>query len=181
VNKENAIIVDIAKPYIERARKRGFKVILGDAETITINEKFNTIIISAVLEHVLNPEKLLLNVKKHMMKNAKMFIVVPYKEKIKPHPKYEFAHLRSIDETYVKKLAEKTGFKIIRIIPFMAQVPGQVVLPIVRLIQSYLSDKFLCKIFRPSLLFVELRLLNKKTKKSKYDGFFNKTLGCVIH
>jgi len=58
------MIVDIARPYVNKAKRRGFKAIVGDAEKVDLGKKFDIIILSSVLEHVLGPEKLLLNVKK---------------------------------------------------------------------------------------------------------------------
>jgi len=156
--KEDCLIVDIAKPYIEEAKKKGFKTLLADVETVKLNKKFDIVTLNAVLEHVLHPEKLLLNIKRHMNIGSRLFIVVPYKEKIKKHPKYEFTHLRSIDEEYIRGLAKKSGFTVIRMKPFLAQFPGQVVFPLVREFRTLLPDDCLCKIFKPEDLFIEMRL-----------------------
>jgi len=104
------------------------------------------------------------------MKNgAHIFILVPYKENLEPYEKikekYEFTHLRSIDEKYVEKMAEKVGLKVVRMVPFLAQVPGQTVFNIVRMAQFIVPDNILCKIFKPSSLFVELCLKDKKIKR----------------
>jgi len=75
--------VDINKKAIELAKKRLSKAFLIDLNKekelpkLFNNEKFDYIVLVEVLEHLINPEKLLIKVKKLLKNDGKILISVP--------------------------------------------------------------------------------------------------------
>ena len=69
--------LDPSEEYLKEARgKSKVEYIVGWGETFKLNEKFDTITMNMLLEHVDNPTKLLKNCKKHLKKNGRIIIQV---------------------------------------------------------------------------------------------------------
>lgn len=102
--------IDISSFNIELAKK--YKDIIlsqGNAESLPYADKFFDVVICAgVLEHVLNPEKVVGGIRRVLKDNGKLFIVVPWEEDISLYEMYngvyEFTHLRRFDGESFGKL-----------------------------------------------------------------------------
>ena len=73
-----------------------------------IDETFDTITCTEVLEHVLYPRRVINEIYRVLKKGAYVFISVPYRENIDAYTscKWKFAHLRSFDENFVETLSD---------------------------------------------------------------------------
>jgi 2-polyprenyl-3-methyl-5-hydroxy-6-metoxy-1,4-benzoquinol methylase len=71
--------LDPSEKYLKVARKANNKVeyIVGYGETFKLNEKFDTITMNMLLEHVDDPIALLKNCKKHLKKGGIILVQVP--------------------------------------------------------------------------------------------------------
>jgi len=71
--------VDINKEQIINLKKQGVKAEQIDLNKskIPFNEKFDYILLLDILEHIVNPENLLQESKKHLNKNGKLLITLP--------------------------------------------------------------------------------------------------------
>ncbi len=109
---------------INKKIKKG-KCEIEFAENITKQDKkFDVIIMSHVLEHLINHSEVLQNLKKVLSKNGILFLEIPNCENketlehsIKTQP-----HLHHFTKLSLEKLMNKLGYKIIRIDAFEARV-----------------------------------------------------------
>lgn len=75
--------LDPSEEYLKVARKKAKKAdynieyLVGFGETFKLNEKFDTITMNMLLEHVDNPIALLKNCKKHLAKRGRILVQVP--------------------------------------------------------------------------------------------------------
>ncbi len=99
---------------INRKLKTG-KVIESSVEDFSTEEEFNVIWMSHVLEHLIEPDKFLKNIKMNLKKDGVFFIEVPnceYKpmleNSIKKNP-----HLFHFTKKSLSKLVENLGYKIL--------------------------------------------------------------------
>ena len=76
---ERVVGLDPAEKYLKVARKANNKVeyVVGLGETFKLNEKFDTITMNMLLEHVDNPVALLKNCKKNLAKGGVILAQVP--------------------------------------------------------------------------------------------------------
>ncbi len=76
--------IDPSKDYLKVARRLNKKVkyIQGYGETFRLKEKFDTISINNILEHVNDPIALLTNCKKHLAYGGRIIVQVPNAESI---------------------------------------------------------------------------------------------------
>lgn len=69
--------IDILKEEIYRMKKQGYNVIVADAETMDLDQKFDTIVAGEVIEHLANPGMFLQRAASHLSKNGKIIISTP--------------------------------------------------------------------------------------------------------
>jgi SAM-dependent methyltransferase len=70
--------VDILREEVDRLNETGFEsVICGDALTIRLERLFDVVVIGDLIEHVANPEALLLTVKCHLRPGGEVIITTP--------------------------------------------------------------------------------------------------------
>ncbi|MBU2633766.1 MAG: class I SAM-dependent methyltransferase, partial [Nanoarchaeota archaeon] len=124
--------VDLSKNSIKELQNKSknsnkFKFIVGDVEKIKLNEKFDIILSLEVLEHLLNPEKHIEIIKKHLKKDGILILSTPNKKylfkdiykfvrkfkKIEKEQDEDFEHINVISYLELKHLLRKNGFKII--------------------------------------------------------------------
>lgn len=75
---ERVVGLDPSEEFLKEARKKSLvEYIVGWGETFKLNEKFDTITMNMLLEHVGDPIKLLKNCKKHLKRNGRIIIQVP--------------------------------------------------------------------------------------------------------
>jgi len=95
--------MDIAMPYLLKAKDKGINVCLARIEDMPYkNEIFDMITCTDVLEHVLDINTCIQNILNVLKPGGILLIRVPYREDLSPYLQpeypYEFAHLRSFDE-----------------------------------------------------------------------------------
>ncbi len=75
--------LDFDKRYLDYARKKNIKVLNGSLEMLKKNQKFDLIIMSHVLEHIVNPLDFLENLVKHLKKEGILYLEVPSLELVR--------------------------------------------------------------------------------------------------
>jgi len=115
----NAIGIDLAP--------KGPKVIKGDISKMPFeNKKFDTVFATEVIEHLSNDilDNGLKEIARVLKPGGILIATIPYREDIKQNmvvcPKcgekfHRVGHIQSFDETKIKNILEKRGFKIIKI------------------------------------------------------------------
>jgi len=83
--------IDIYPRSIEIAKDKGLDCEVADVQTLNLKRRFDTVIMSHVLEHCPDPIKVLKNVHKHMNADGILFIEVPI-EQGPPKPTEKDAH-----------------------------------------------------------------------------------------
>ncbi len=111
--------VDIALPYLSALVEEGHSLVQANAQNLPFVNCFDLVVLSDVLEHVLNPEEVLRGIVRAAKPNAKVVIRVPYKEDLSPYTKeagcpYKFVHLRSFDEDSLEKYLSDAELKLVR-------------------------------------------------------------------
>jgi len=70
--------IDINREAITVLRNKGYRVYLGDAQSFSLNEKFNTIVAGELIEHLSNPGQFLERAKCHLEKDGRIVLTTPY-------------------------------------------------------------------------------------------------------
>lgn len=99
VQADLKVAVDIAVPYLEATSENdGIVKICGDAEYLPFKAGyFDVIIIADILEHLLNPGRLVEILRTTCCPDTRIIVHVPWEEELASYQraKYEFTHLRS--------------------------------------------------------------------------------------
>jgi uncharacterized protein YbaR (Trm112 family) len=110
------VALDIALPYLKTIPSASNLIsVCGDAEHLPFaRNTFDVILITDVLEHVLNPENVVEGVLRVAKPNARIIVEVPWEEKLDSYrdSPWEFTHLRSFDLFSFSSLWSK--FRIVR-------------------------------------------------------------------
>ncbi len=69
--------VDLDAPGIEAMREAGFKVQVGDVETMDLGRQFQIIVAGEIIEHLPNPGLFLRNLRRHLMDDGEILITTP--------------------------------------------------------------------------------------------------------
>ena len=112
INEVNKFGVDISLEYLKISKEKGIDVCASMLEDLPYYDEFFDIIISTdVLEHVLDLNAVLFELKRILKRGGIMIIRVPYRENLSPYldPSYpyEYVHLRNFDEFSIRALMEK--------------------------------------------------------------------------
>jgi len=90
--------VDISEDAINILKSRGFNGEVIDAQNLNLNKSYNTIIVSHMLEHCPDMNKVISNVYNHLVDNGILYVEVPRQPKIEMPTKaghyYHFDGLR---------------------------------------------------------------------------------------
>jgi ubiquinone/menaquinone biosynthesis C-methylase UbiE len=116
--------LDISVVYLNIAKKK-FDVILADAENMPLRQgTFEAVVCSDLLEHVLNPENVVEEIRRILTNKGKAFFVVPWEEDLEIYKAmpYEFTHLRTFDKYSIRKLLR--SFNILKSAPVAAKSPA---------------------------------------------------------
>lgn len=131
--------LDVNKPVINALRKRGLRAYYADLNTdkIPVKDKFDYIIILDLLEHIVDPEKVLVNLKRLLKPDGKFIISMPndyhFLNKLrfltnrelfptfKPH-----GHLHIYPISSGRKFLERSGLQVIKTINFPPHKPKAV-------------------------------------------------------
>ena len=126
-NNYNVFGMEASKENLDviSSKLRNGKIEIGFAEDISkINKKFDVIILSHVLEHLVDFRKVLLNIKNLLVDDGIFFIEVPNCKNFEmlEHSIYTQPHLHHFTKLSLELLLEDLGFKIIKIDTFSANV-----------------------------------------------------------
>jgi SAM-dependent methyltransferase len=110
------VAVDLALPYLRTIPPESVTLrVCGDAEALPVDvHRFDVIIIADVLEHLLEPEKLVARLARDCRPDARIFIHIPWRESLEQYEDspYKFVHLRSFDEYSFRLLFRQ--FRVVR-------------------------------------------------------------------
>lgn len=99
---ELEVAFDLAYPFLEAIpASAGIVAVCGDAEELPFEPgSFDVIVLSDVLEHVLDPVRLILRIRQIATTRTRIIVHVPWEEDIRRYEssEYEFSHLRSFDD-----------------------------------------------------------------------------------
>jgi 2-polyprenyl-3-methyl-5-hydroxy-6-metoxy-1,4-benzoquinol methylase len=79
--------IDLSDTALKEAKKnlknkKNIKIMGGDIQKINLKKKFDKVICTEVIEHVLNPEKVIDTILKHSKKDTTIIITIPYEAHI---------------------------------------------------------------------------------------------------
>lgn len=95
----NPLLIDLAVPYVEYMKSRGFNAVIGDIENLALPTASEDIIVcSDVLEHVLNLTQALSEISRIAKKGAVLCVNVPWKQEQLTKSLSTFEHLRSFGD-----------------------------------------------------------------------------------
>lgn len=109
------VAVDIAMPYLDAIPTgAGVMKVCADAEMLPVASGFfDVIILDSVLEHVLDPEKVVAKVHQACRPDTRVIVVVPWEEDLEPYRSlpWEFTHLRSFNSSSFSALWHQFSIK----------------------------------------------------------------------
>ena len=117
--------VDIDNNAIERARNKGLRVVNQDIETFlteNISKKFDLIVLSEVLEHLVDPIAILKKINLILKENALLIITVPNAFRLKNRIKFlfginfeeDYTHVQWFNERILQQYLEDANFKAVK-------------------------------------------------------------------
>jgi SAM-dependent methyltransferase len=110
------VAVDLALPYLRSIPPESVTArVCGDAEALPVDvQAFDVVIVADVLEHLLDPEKLVTHLARHCRPDARIIVHVPWEESLEQYEDspYKFVHLRSFDEYSFRRLFWQ--FRVVR-------------------------------------------------------------------
>jgi SAM-dependent methyltransferase len=110
------VAVDLALPYLRSIPPESVTArVCGDAEALPVDvHAFDVVIVADVLEHLLEPEKLVARLARDCRREARIIVHVPWRESLKQYEDspYKFVHLRSFDEYSFRLLFRQ--FRVVR-------------------------------------------------------------------
>jgi len=164
--------MDIAMGYLQCAKKKGINVCMSKIEDMPyLDEFFDAIVITDVLEHVLDVNLALKKILDVLKPNGFLIIRVPYQEDLNPYLNpsypYDLVHLRTFDSPSLRLLLEKVFRLKTHEIVLTGYVGGQLKywippLPKLRGLVRWLVD--FTKVFGVSFFERLSRRINKPTE-----------------
>ena len=70
--------VDHAPEYVAEAQKRGADMVLGDVETLDLEDQFDVVVAGEIIEHVSNVGTFLDACSKHLRPDGRLILTTPY-------------------------------------------------------------------------------------------------------
>jgi SAM-dependent methyltransferase len=114
--------LDFDDEHLEAARRNKISVIKGSIEKLSKDDKFDLIILSHVLEHIVKPSEFLENLSKHLSDDGIIYIEVPSLDNISDGGHnfdllhyWEIAHISHFTVESLKLLCKTVGLKPIKI------------------------------------------------------------------
>lgn len=120
LNPKNLVAIDISIPYLVEARKSpGVTAIAANAENIPFADEFDVLIATDILEHVVNISDFLVSANWALRERGVLAVRVPNGDNMRQYArllgaKYQYSHVRSFDQSSLKRLIEQFGFKVRR-------------------------------------------------------------------
>jgi SAM-dependent methyltransferase len=110
------VAVDLALPYLRTIPPESVTVrVCGDAEALPVDlSAFDVVIMADILEHLLDPEKLVARLARDCRPETRIIVHIPWRESLESYKtsQYKFVHLRSFDETSFRTLFRE--FRVVR-------------------------------------------------------------------
>jgi SAM-dependent methyltransferase len=157
------------------------RVIIDDIENISLlkDEKFDCILMSHICEHLINPEKVLINIGKYLNENGRLIIAVPnmayYKLrfrllkgdwKMKETGPFDRTHLHFYSYYSIDTLYSNSDYKVISKIPGDPSVPLFLFRRIFKKLAKKI-DKHFGKRF-PNLFSIQVVIVLEKIRNFKF-------------
>jgi len=116
--------IDIDKERVEYLKKRGFDILLRDAQNFDLGRKFDVIVAGDIIEHLVNFEGFLKSIKKHMRKDGLLIITTPnvffYRRFLQTlfrgRPILNPEHTCWFDEETIRQLVSRYGLEVKKIV-----------------------------------------------------------------
>lgn len=112
--KGTKIALDLALPYLKNCKFGDSHPVEAAAEYIPLGRCADIVICDSVLEHVLDPNRVVKEMRRILKEEGRIFISVPYREDLSAYLEmsstYPYTHLRSFDLDTIKHLL--LGFTI---------------------------------------------------------------------
>ena len=77
-NFEYVVGVDLNQEAIQTLQQMGWNVLVGDAQKLDLDEKFDTIVAGELIEHLSNPGQFLESAKRLLNKDGRIILTTPY-------------------------------------------------------------------------------------------------------
>lgn len=75
--QSDVIGIDILPEEVEKMRQQGYNVEVADAELMSLDREFDTIVAGEVIEHLANPGEFLRRVSEHLTSDGKFIMTTP--------------------------------------------------------------------------------------------------------
>lgn len=118
--ESNVTIIDPKDKCIVACKEKGLKAVLGDSSNMAelLEEKYDLIILNHALEHILDIQKAMQNVKEVLKENGYVYIEIPniegyVKEDAAPYCFLTYEHVVHMGMDDLHNLAEYTGFTVV--------------------------------------------------------------------
>lgn len=121
--------LDISHDYLSHLEPLGINTYKMDAEKIEFENKFDLVICTDVIEHVINPANLIFGINKCLKKDGILLLKAPYRENTMVYAHglgciWDFVHLRSYSKQCFKDIVRYGGFKILSYRTLFFQIPS---------------------------------------------------------
>jgi len=108
------VATDIALPYLRKLEFSDSHRVRAAAEFLPFKRCADVVLCDSLLEHVLDPYRVVKEIRRIIKQDGRAFFSVPYKEDLSPYQKlsttYPYTHLRSFDNNSIRTILE--GFSI---------------------------------------------------------------------
>jgi len=153
------VAVDLALPYLRTISPESVTArVCGDAEALPVDVgAFDVIIVADVLEHLLEPEKLVARLARDCRPDTRIIIHIPWQESLEQYEdsQYEFVHLRSFDEYSFRLLFR--DFRVVRERKSLPILNEPIVFRLKRKVPRRLYESLVRAYFRSTLSATEAR------------------------
>jgi SAM-dependent methyltransferase len=153
------VAVDLALPYLRSIPPESVTArVCGDAEALPVDVgAFDVIIVADVLEHLLEPEKLVARLARDCRPDTRIIIHIPWRESLEQYEnsQYEFVHLRSFDEYSFRLLFRE--FRVVRERKSLPILNEPIVFRLKRKLPRRLYEELVRAYFRSNLAATEAR------------------------
>jgi 2-polyprenyl-3-methyl-5-hydroxy-6-metoxy-1,4-benzoquinol methylase len=112
--------IDIDRDAIEYARSHGVTIEYANCETAKLDQEFNLIVLSDVIEHVNAPTPAIVNLMQHLEPHGSLCITTPNAMSLLPilrilsggSPKVYWDHVACYLPEHVQAICDRNGFKL---------------------------------------------------------------------
>jgi 2-polyprenyl-3-methyl-5-hydroxy-6-metoxy-1,4-benzoquinol methylase len=118
----NVVGVDILEEEVRKLNQKGYNIIVGDALSVDVQEKFDVVVAGEFIEHISDHGVFLKNMRKHLKADGKLVITTPNMFAFR----YQFwnfvlgevipneEHVCWFDYYTLKELCERSGFRLVK-------------------------------------------------------------------